>query len=534
MKQIRRVTVCALSAFVSLTNLGQPVLAREAQAISVTNFTDLRPTDWAYQAIVNLAERYGCVSIFRDTFFSGNIPITRFQAASLLSSCLSKVSEITDELSRLKAEFRSELALISGRTDKLELSVSQIESLQFSTTTKLRGEASFILGAVNYQGDVTANGVGVSPVKPRQDALNFIYSIRVGFDTSFSGKDLLYTQIRSGNAANSPFNTFNPSTPWFTSTVPLAALERAFTPAGGNNVANIERLYYRFPIGNQVNVTMAAMIMNMGLWAVYPSAYGVRGDNLLDFFSSFGSPGVYNKAVGSAFGITWKEKNGWQDSSWLAHVHYLAISGDNSADGGIGRSQSRGNIAAQFGYQSTQFNITAGYRYGQSGNSFGRGTGFSEANQWSLPYLSSAFSNSFALNGYWRPIKRGWIPSFSAGWVFNNLSNTDVNLADCFCDPLSPLISNTQSWMFGIQWDDLTGIQDVLGMAVGQPTFATALRDGTIPDDSNYAMEVFYRYPFTDNINVTPSIFYLSRPYGQQTIGNFGLLGFLVQMNLRF
>ena len=31
-----------------------------------------------------------------------------------------------------------------------------------------------------------------------------------------------------------------------------------------------------------------AQIMNMGLWAAYPSAYGVRGDYTLDFFSSFG------------------------------------------------------------------------------------------------------------------------------------------------------------------------------------------------------------------------------------------------------
>lgn len=40
-----------------------------------------------------------------------------------------------------------------------------------------------------------------------------------------------------------------PRTPWFTCTVPLAALERAFTPNGSNNVFNLEHLFYRFPIG---------------------------------------------------------------------------------------------------------------------------------------------------------------------------------------------------------------------------------------------------------------------------------------------
>ena len=531
---IRKVSACSLSLFACLSTIGQPVFAGDAETISIAGISDVRPTDWAYQAIVSLAERYGCLTNFRDTNFSGGNSITRFEAAALLSTCLPKITETTDELRRLQEEFRAELTLLAAQTEKLEISATKLEALQFSTTTKLRGEASFILGGVSYQGDVEANGVGVSPLKPRQDALNYIYSIRIGFDTSFTGKDILFSQLRSGNAANSPFNTFNPSNPRFTSTVPLAALERAFTPTGGNDVVNLERLFYIFPIGSQVNVTLAARIMNMGLWATYPSAYGVRGDNLLDFFSSFGTPGIYNKAVGPALGLTWRNRFGWNSSSWFAHIHYLAMSGDSSVDGGIGRSQSRGNIAGQFGYQTPQFNITAAYRYGQGGTSFSRGTTFTEENQWSLPYLSSAFSNSFALNGYWRPLMRSWVPSFSAGWVYNNLSNADVNLDDCRCDPGSPLISSSQSWMLGIQWDDLTGNNDVLGMAVGQPTFATALRNGSTPNDGNYAMEAFYRYQLTDNINVTPTVFYLSRPYGQQTIGNFSLLGFLVQMNLKF
>lgn len=534
MPLIRQLTSTALACVAGASLWGESVRAREIQPVSIANFSDLRATDWAYQAIANLAERYGCLSVLRDPVFAGQKSITRYEAAALLSSCLSKVGETTDELRRLAEEFKAELAVLSGRTEKLEAAVADLETLQFSTTSKLRGEASFMLGAVNYQGDVAANGIGVSPLKPRQDALNFIYSIRIGLGTSFTGKDLLYTQIRSGNAANSPFNTFNPSTPWFTSTVPLAALDRAFTPTGGNDVANLERLFYTFPVGSQINLTLAAKIMNMGLWAAYPSAYGVRGDNTLDFFSSFGTPGVYNKAVGSAFAITWKQKYGWRDSTWFAHAHYLAISGSNSADGGIGRTQSRGNIAAQVGYQSPRLNLTAGYRYGQGGTDFGRGTGFVAANQWSLPYLSSASSNSFALNGYWRPLQRTWLPSISAGWAFNTLSNADVDLTTCFCDPLSPLVSNSQSWMVGLQWDNLSGINDVLGLAVGQPTFATALRDGGTPDDGNYALEIFYRYPFSDHVNVTPAVFYLSRPYGQQTVGNLGVLGAVVQMNINF
>ena len=34
----------------------------EEQVTSITQFSDVYPTDWAYQALSNLIERYGCVA----------------------------------------------------------------------------------------------------------------------------------------------------------------------------------------------------------------------------------------------------------------------------------------------------------------------------------------------------------------------------------------------------------------------------------------------------------------------------------------
>lgn len=518
---------------------GQLITAGGAYAqktIQIDNFTDLQPTDWAYQAIVNLVDQYGCISGYSQGVLGGSRAISRREAAALVNSCLDKVSEQTDSVRALQTEFKQELALLQGQTADLEQRVTELESTIFSPTTRLRGEASFMLGGVSYLGNVSANGIGKSPVLPRQDALSMIYSIRLGFNTSFTGKDLLFTQLRSGNAANSPFNTFNPATPWFTSTVPMAALDRAYTPVGGNNVVNIERIYYKFPLGSQWTANVAPVIMNMGLWGTYPSAYGVRGDYLLDFFSSFGTPGVYNKAVGSAVALTWRQKPGWTDKTWLAHIHYLAIMGNVGGDqgqginGGIGRNQSMGNIAAQFGYQSPQFNLTLGYRWGQNGTNFLRGTDFAAANQWSLPSGTRSNSSSFAINSYWMPRERGWIPSFSAGWGLNVLDNPGIYSNQ----PGGATVSASQSWMAAVQWDNLSGIHDVLGIAIGQPTFATALRNGKTPDDGNYAFEMFYRYPLSDHINISPGIFYLSRPFGQLTVDSFGLFGAVVQTNIVF
>ena len=51
-------------------------------------------------------------------------------------------------------------------------------------------------------------------------------------------------------------------------------------------------------------------------------------------------------------------------------------------------------------------------------------------------------------------------------------------------------------------------------MAVGQPTFVTAANTGT-PNDAGYAWEWWYKFQVTDNISITPAIFYLSNPLGQ-------------------
>jgi hypothetical protein len=129
------------------------------QVTSVTQFSDVQPTDWAYQALSSLVERYGCVAGYPNGTFRGGRAMTRWEAAALLNACLDRVTEVTDELKKLLAEFGAELAVLKGRVDGLEAQVSELEATQFSTTTKLRGEANFVIGGVdNYQtktGDIT-------------------------------------------------------------------------------------------------------------------------------------------------------------------------------------------------------------------------------------------------------------------------------------------------------------------------------------------------------------------------------------------
>ena len=138
--------VAANAADLNMVGVNQ--YSSQEQVTSISQFSDVQPTDWAYGALSNLVERYGCVAGYPNGTFGGGRAMTRFEAAALLNSCLDRVTEVTDELRRLMTEFKSELAVLKGRVSGLEAKVGRLEATQFSTTTKLKGEASFILGGV--------------------------------------------------------------------------------------------------------------------------------------------------------------------------------------------------------------------------------------------------------------------------------------------------------------------------------------------------------------------------------------------------
>ena len=142
---------------------------------SVTQFSDVYPTDWAYQALAGLVETYGCVAGYPNGTFRGNRAMTRYEAAALLNACLDRVTEVTDELRRLMAEFETELAILKGRVAGLEARVGELEATQFSTTTKLKGYSAWVAGAVDGE-DGSA-------------ALTLNYDLRLKLATSFTGED---------------------------------------------------------------------------------------------------------------------------------------------------------------------------------------------------------------------------------------------------------------------------------------------------------------------------------------------------------
>ncbi len=171
-------------------------VAQGAPVTSVSQLSDVDPSSWAFQALQSLIERYGCIAGYPDGTFRGNRALTRYEFAAGTYACLNSLAERIGQLGpedlatirRLQEEFAAELATLRGRVDALEARTTELEANQFSTTTKLVGEAVFA-GQYGEQ-DVDGGGDTEPTVLAR---------VRLNFDTSFTGDDILQTQIEVGN-----------------------------------------------------------------------------------------------------------------------------------------------------------------------------------------------------------------------------------------------------------------------------------------------------------------------------------------------
>jgi len=696
----------------------------EEQVTSISQFSDVKPTDWAYQALSNLIERYGCVAGYPNGTYKGGQAMTRYEAAALLNACLDRISEVTDELKRLMKEFEKELAVLRGRVDGLEAKVGELEATQFSTTTKLKGIATFVIGGNSFSGTnnpylantfvpgypgmgglaptnpvgaalgggatlspvgmaftptplatgilpvptalqisgtpaflplnagnfngaynasfaainglvpgnnlnpippvyapgTVANGIPlgafgtVAPVAggvaipglstsnltigakgltdavrtggstlvasnllgslgsifalsfPGAGSTSFNYDVRLGFDTSFTGKDLLKTTLRASNLGLSGFG-YQVGIGGFNVTA-LNNLE--VSPGTVNDNVFINRLYYQFPIGANLTATVGAKVRQDDMLAIWPSAY--PADTVLDQFTLAGAPGVYSLNTGGGAGLTWKS-NGWGVS--VNYVVANAAGGNpsntnafgavpnsfNSNVGGLLNSTSQSTLTAQLGYAGSNWGTALGYTYGQNIWT-NAATPFAQ-----LAALTTGGNSNYGISAYWQPSTSGWVPSISAGYGYTTFGN-DKYFNSTFgynafsAGVLSPGVdlgfagARAQSWYVGLQWSDVFLRGNSAGLAVGQASFLTSLgANGGFGNllaaagangnasDSNLNWEFWYKFQVTDNISVTPAVFYLNNPLGQvqnvvgystggsSTFSNFGAL---VKTTFRF
>lgn len=476
------------------------------QVTSVSQLSDVRPTDWAFQALQSLVERYGCIAGYPDGTFRGNRAMTRYEFAAGLNACLDKVTELisggrgnfaTKEdlaaLQRLQEEFAAELATLRGRVDALESRTAELEANQFSTTTKLNGEVIFALAGVGGGDDAEGNEA--------DRATAFGSRVRLNFDTSFSGRDLLRTRLQVLNLGS--FSTNNLKT---------AEGELRFNagPFGeASNTVGLDALLYQFPLGNRTTVILEA---NAGAADDFTNTVNpyFDGDGGSGALSNFGTRNpIYYLTGGS--GIALRHQFGEKVELSLG---YLAGNAANPTQGNGLFNGSYGALAQLTFKPSDSFAL--GLTYVNSYN-FVTGTGSNASN---FPVRLGSFgldtednlpvsSNSYGLQASLQLNRRFAL----GGWV----GYTNQRILSNLVTPTGSVQRGDQkiwNWAVTLAFPDLFKEGDVAGFLVGMEPRVTSSTNRTLPEDKDTSLHIegFYQFKLSDNISVTPGLIWLTAP----------------------
>ncbi len=501
------------------------------QAGGASQFSDVSPSDWAFQALDDLVRRYDCLKGYPNGTFRGSRALTRYEFAAGLNACLQQIERLIAEttadfatredletMNRLMQEFEAELAMLGTRVDNLESRVSFLEDNQFSTTTKLAGEAIFALNAISprrNQPDTNANRLLEGTDTRFRDEIVFQDRVRLNFDTSFTGRDRLRTRLQARNVADWGVRALT-NEPRY-----------GFGGDNGNNV-ELDVLSYRFPVGDKTTAQIFANGAGMDDFLPTLNPFDSSGNGSI---SRFGQRNPILRAGGQNQGIGFMHK---LNDNFNVSVGYTAGQGENPTAGIFGGSYALGG---QIQFENDKFGVglqyTNSYTNGVvengrlSGDGLGTGTG-SRAGDLSFRGVGAASTDAIVSNNY--GLELLFTPSdrlFVGGWI--GMSKGIV---------LRSGKADVWNYALTVGLPDLGGEGNLLGFVFGQQprlagssaSLAGAFRGTNTFDranlDTGYHLEAFYRLRVNDNIHITPGLVYLTNP-GHSSINADMLMGTL-------
>jgi Carbohydrate-selective porin, OprB family/S-layer homology domain len=476
-----------------------------ASVTSVSQLSDVKPTDWAFQALQSLVERYGCIAGYPDKTYRGNRAMTRYEFAAGLNACMDRVNELIAAatadmaskedlatLQKLQEEFAAELATLRGRVDAVEAKVATLEKQQFSTTTKLKGEAIF-----NVSDEFGTKNNNTTVLQDR---------VRLSLNTSFTGKDLLVTRLAAGNY--SAFKTSDAAVPT------LQGAEGTQTPGfgggGGNNVS-IDWLAYYGSLNDKLSFYIPAF---NGLHYDYaPTASGFdTGDDGNGTLSVFGQRNpIYMLGGGAGAGASYEVGGGLKVSAG-----YLAGGAANPTTGN-GLFKGDNSFLGQIAYAPTgsPFQLAATYvsAYSKSGALFGGG---------GPGVMGTAFANNVN-QGFAAPTK---VDAYGVSGTMKLSSNIVVNAFGMLAkaNEIGDNLKSNDIWSYGgsLGLMDFGKKGNLLGFVVGVEPYAPGARQGVgvlnVPSLGKAGtiaplhVEAFYKYQLNDKISVTPGVIWVKDP----------------------
>jgi hypothetical protein len=466
------------------------------EVTSVTDLRDVSPGDWAYEALRSLVEKYRCIAGSGKGTFHGNRAITRYEFAAALNTCLIKIGRTIYSLSntfpnreelvvvqRLQADFATELKSLTTKIDNLEQRVDSLNDNQFSTTTVLRGTVDFNL--ISAFGDEKAVASGANLREDLNENLTLSARVNLNFDTSFTGRDRLRTNIRAGNVSN------------FGSSVTGTDMTRLIGAVDTGNNIRLGSLFYEFPIGKRGKVAIAPL-------ADFPTRI-FPALNPVSSISNFGAESpIYSFAFGTGAVVYYNFTD-----KIAAGVSYLTTSGSNPVEGLFG-----GQYTALTQLTYTPSNrLAIAFTYGHyyaSGSSVnvtgGKGSRFAQ-----LPFGESTAtsSNAYGLQSTYKLSNKlilgAWVSYFNA----RAESSPRVN----GLDGSRGASADIWSWAVTAVVPDLGKLGSQLNFVFGMPPKVTSNDVSSRLDrDSSLHFELSYRYPLTNNIFLIPGVLLITNP----------------------
>ena len=464
------------------------------QVTNVNQLRDVSPTDWAYEALRSLVDRYGCIVGYPNQTYRGTQALSRYEFAAGLNACLNQIERLIasseailrediDTLQRLIQEFEAELATLSGRVDNLESRIAFLEDHQFSTTTKLAGEVIFGLAGV-----VTGSKNNGDDDIDRVTVLG--HRTRLELETSFTGEDVLFTRLSTGN-----FPSFADETETFEGDLAFAAPE--------DNDLALEVLFYNFTLGNNTEVIIGAA--GTAADDIANTVNVLDGDGGSGAISAFGTRNpIYLPPGDAGLGIIHSLGDKIEISAG-----YLASPANDPSEGG-GLFNGPYSALGQILFTPTE-NITLAATYVHSYNQSDTETGSSLANLQS--FTENEFgeavptvSNSYGLQASWAINDKIIIGGWGALSKVTTLSSLNGQI-----DRGSQDVIN---WAATLAFPDLGKEGNLAGIVVGREPYVSDSSIDALGDDDDFSLHVegFYQYQVTDNISITPGIVWITAP----------------------
>lgn len=486
------------------------------QVTSVSQFSDVQPTDWAFQALQSLVERYGCIAGYPNGTYRGNRALTRYEFAAGLNACLDRVNELIATatadlvrkedlatLQRLQEEFSAELATLRGRVDSLEARTAELEANQFSTTTKLVGEAIFNISDIFGSDDrAVASGINQANAAELQSNTIFANRVRLNLNTSFFGSDQLQTRLQARNI-----------TPYGTGVTGTNMTRLSFDGDGntgrgvGANDIELDKLNYAFNLGGAARVKIDAF-------------GGEFYENINTFNPDLASSGRGAISRYGRFSPIYRQGNGGTGATLTLNpkgpitvsAGYLAGAPNataNNPNDGFGLFDGSYAALGQISFQPTQaFNL--GLTYARTYQNKG---GINLFDSTGSVYANNPFGGgALTADNYGAEATFRLGPKITfAGWYGYSEAEAQGGLAN-------GRNAYFEYWGASASFKDFGRQGSVLAFIFGQPPKATGndfVQANGIrrqDRDTSYHLEALYKLQLTDNIAVTPGVLVIFNP----------------------